>query len=143
MVILYHCWIAAFSSQLDGGPGRAFVASFFIAVDMFFVISGFVLFLPTARDGKFGSVHAWRRVARICPAYYASLAGFVLLWPFIAAPGSPSFFQRDQLEALAIHAVFLQRELLATRPGSSASARRSASATTGRSGASPSRRSST
>jgi peptidoglycan/LPS O-acetylase OafA/YrhL len=119
MVILYHCWIAAFSSQLDGGPVRAFVASFFIAVDMFFVISGFVLFLPTARDGRFGSVraYAWRRVARIFPAYYVSLAGFVLLWPFIAAPGSPSFFQRDQLEALAIHAVFLQRELLSDTAG--------------------------
>jgi peptidoglycan/LPS O-acetylase OafA/YrhL len=119
MVMLYHCWLAAFSSQLDGAFGRNFVASFFIAVDMFFVISGFVLFLPTARDGSFGSVreYAWRRVARIAPAYYASLAGLIVLWPLIAAPGSAGFWHRDQLESLGIHSLFLQRELLGDSHG--------------------------
>jgi peptidoglycan/LPS O-acetylase OafA/YrhL len=114
MVVFYHCWIAAFSSQLDGGPARNLVASFFIAVDMFFVISGFVLFLPTARDGKFGSVreYAWRRVARIAPAYYLNLIGFAVLFPFIAAPGTSGFWVREQLESWGVHALFLQRELL-------------------------------
>jgi peptidoglycan/LPS O-acetylase OafA/YrhL len=86
---------------------------------MFFVISGFVLFLPTVRDGTFGSVreYAWRRVARIAPAYYVGLIGFALVYPLISAPGTPGFWVRDQLESFGIHALFLQRELLGDTHG--------------------------
>ncbi|MBK5232570.1 MAG: acyltransferase [Thermoleophilia bacterium] len=43
------------------------------AVDVLFVVSGFVVFLPTvARNGRFGGVvpYAIRRVARLFPAYW-------------------------------------------------------------------------
>jgi len=114
LVILYHCWIGAQNARLDNGPVRDFLASGYIAIDMFFVISGFVLFLPTARDGRFGSVrdYAWRRIARVTPAYYAVLIGIALVYPAIKQPGTPGFWHRDQLESLGVTALFLQRELL-------------------------------
>lgn len=113
IVVVYHCWIAAFSSRLDDGFLRNLVASSFLGVNFFFVISGFVLFLPVVRRGSFGGVrdYAIRRVARIVPAYYVSLIGLALLFPLIAAPGQ-SFWERAELESLGIHALFLQRELL-------------------------------
>jgi peptidoglycan/LPS O-acetylase OafA/YrhL len=114
LVILYHCWIAAQNARLDDGLARDLLASGYVAIDMFFVISGFVLFLPTARDRTFGSVrdYAMRRVARVAPAYYVALAGLVLVYPAIATPGTPGFWHRDQVESLGVHALFLQRELL-------------------------------
>ena len=114
LVILYHCWIAAQNARLDDGLARDFLASGYIAIDMFFVISGFVLFLPTARDRAFGSVrdYAMRRVARVTPAYYLVLIGIALVYPAIKQPGTPGFWRRDQLESLGITAIFLQRELL-------------------------------
>jgi peptidoglycan/LPS O-acetylase OafA/YrhL len=114
LVVMHHCWIAALNARLDDGVGRDLLASFFVAIDFFFVISGFVLFLPAVRDGNFGSVRAYfgRRIARIVPAYYVALAGLVLLYPAIAPAGSNNFWQRDHLEGLGIHVLFLQRELL-------------------------------
>ena len=47
-----------------------------------FVVSGFVLFLPTAaRGGRFGDVGAYalRRAARILPAYWLSLVVAIVL----------------------------------------------------------------
>ena len=77
-------------------------------VDILFIISGFVVFLPTvARLGEFGHVpsYAVRRAARLVPAYWAVLAILVFLTsvvavnPPIAVPG---------LDNIAIHAAFLQ-----------------------------------
>lgn len=50
------------------------------------------------------------------PAYYVALAGLVLLYPAIAPEGSNNFWQRDHLESLGIHVLFLQRELLGDLP---------------------------
>ncbi len=50
--------------------------SFGRAVEVLFIVSGFVVFLPTvSRDGKFGSVVAFaiRRGARLLPAYWLIL----------------------------------------------------------------------
>ena len=49
---------------------------------MLFIVSGFVVFLPTvARNGSFGSVSGFaiRRAARLLPAYWMMLAIILLL----------------------------------------------------------------
>jgi peptidoglycan/LPS O-acetylase OafA/YrhL len=77
-------------------------------VDILFIISGFVVFLPTvARHGDFGSVSSFavRRAARLVPAYWAVLVillvltGLVAVHPPIPFPG---------LGNIGIHAAFLQ-----------------------------------
>ncbi len=76
-------------------------------VDVLFIISGFVVFLPTAaRRGELGDIRAYaiRRAARLVPAYWVMIAIIVLLTnavavePRIAPPGVGS---------VAIHALFL------------------------------------
>ncbi len=59
-------------------------------VEVLFVISGFVVYLPTvAREGDFGSVlsYAIRRAARLIPAYWLALSiCLVLIWLFPLSP---------------------------------------------------------
>ena len=78
------------------------------SVDVLFIISGFVVFLPTvARHGEFGNVssYALRRAARLVPAYWAVLVialvliGVVTVDPPIPFPGAGS---------IGVHAAFLQ-----------------------------------
>lgn len=73
---------------------------------MLFVVSGFVLFLPTAaRGGRFGDVgdYALRRAARILPAYWLSLVvAIVLLAVLPLGPGIPGIGE------IALHATMLQ-----------------------------------
>lgn len=65
-------------------------------IDFFFVISGFLLFLPVlSRKGSFGSVRDFyiRRVARIQPEYWLSLAvvlAMIVLIPVAVRPPMPS-----------------------------------------------------
>ena len=71
LVAIFHCWVFT-DARLGDGDLRALVAAFGRGVDFFFVISGFVLFLPVVlREGSFGDVRAYfvRRVARIVPVY--------------------------------------------------------------------------
>jgi len=95
---------------------RGLVASFGRGVDFFFVISGFVLFLPVVlRDGSFGDVRAYalRRVARIVPAFYLSLVvqGLAVRW----LTGFPvPFAGRGGWLVLGAHLLFLQHELPAS-----------------------------
>jgi len=59
-------------------------------VDVLFIVSGFVVFLPTvAQHGRFGSVPAYaiRRGARLLPAYWLSLG--VMLLVMATQPGVP------------------------------------------------------
>lgn len=78
------------------------------AIDALFVISGFVVFLPTvARRGDFGRLgpYAIRRVARLGPAYWFILAiGLVLI---LAVPLDPPI-STPGLGVVALHAGFLQ-----------------------------------
>ncbi|MGB0120801.1 MAG: acyltransferase [Solirubrobacterales bacterium] len=79
------------------------------AVDILFVVSGFVVFLPTvARNGSFGRVvpYAIRRAARLLPAYWLALALLLVLIltinpPDFAAPG----FGSIAAHALGIHEI--------------------------------------
>ena len=59
-------------------------------LDALFIISGFVIYLPTAaRDGEFGSVRSFaiRRVARLVPAYYVALLVSLLLLVTVESSG--------------------------------------------------------
>ena len=65
------------------------------AVDMFFVLSGFLLFLPAARDGLRGAPPRsaadllLRRVARLLPLYYAVV---LVVWA-VSNPDLPGHWQ--------------------------------------------------
>lgn len=84
LVVLYH--VSLFSGLLTGASDSWRVAIFGwlaeVPLTMLFIISGFVLFLPTvARDGEFGSVgNFWlRRAARIFPAFWLVLVISLIL----------------------------------------------------------------
>jgi peptidoglycan/LPS O-acetylase OafA/YrhL len=109
LVAIFHCWLYT-DPPLDRGPLRAWLAATGLGVDFFFVISGFVLFLPVVRkDGRFGSLagYAIRRVARIVPAYYVALFLQAAATPFLTRFASP-FASTGGWVVLAIHLLFLQ-----------------------------------
>ena len=109
-ILLYHCWLLSGEPALGGGPARDVLSAGFLAVTLFFVLSGFVLFLPVARrDGEFGSVRAYarRRVARVVPAYYLVLAVCLLAYPLLTTGPMDG---RVTWEALLAHGVFAQQE---------------------------------
>ena len=66
------------------------------AVDILFILSGFVVFLPTvARGGEFGPVggYAIRRAARLLPAYWLAIGlvvAMIAIWPTAQTPTMPS-----------------------------------------------------
>jgi len=78
------------------------------AVEVLFIVSGFVLFLPTAaRGGESGDVRAYalRRAARLMPAYWATLAGVLVL--IAAVPLSPPI-DLPGVGSVAAHGLLLQ-----------------------------------
>ena len=82
MVYTYHVW------EFGGAPalpvsgfslGNA-ISGFPAGVDLFMVLSGFCLFWPVCRSGKWSvKEYAVRRVRRIVPPYYASIVYVTLL----------------------------------------------------------------
>jgi peptidoglycan/LPS O-acetylase OafA/YrhL len=82
-VVLYHSWLITGASKLDGGVARGVVSLGWIGVDVFFILSGFVHFLPVARRPERGTgptrTYALRRASRVVPAYYASLVTVLVL----------------------------------------------------------------
>ena len=82
-VILYHSWLITGAARLDGGAVRAIVSLGWIGVDVFFILSGFVHFLPIAKQPQRGigppGRYALRRASRIVPAYYAALVAVLVL----------------------------------------------------------------
>ncbi|MEK6272390.1 MAG: acyltransferase [Actinomycetota bacterium] len=78
------------------------------SVDILFIISGFVVFLPTvARHGEFGSVssYAVRRAARLVPAYWAVLVIVLVLISLVTVDPPIPF---PALGSIPVHAAFLQ-----------------------------------
>ena len=109
-ILLYHCWLLSGEPSLGGGPMRDVLSAGFLAVTLFFVLSGFVLFLPVARrSGVFGPVrpYARRRLARVVPAYYAVLVVCLLAWPLLTTADMSG---RVTTESLLAHALFAQQE---------------------------------
>lgn len=115
LVAIFHCWVFT-DARLGDGDLRALVAAFGRGVDFFFVISGFVLFLPVVlREGSFGDVRAYfvRRVARIVPAYYVSLAIQVFTVRWLTGFPLP-FTTLGGWIVIVAHLLFLQHELPAS-----------------------------
>jgi peptidoglycan/LPS O-acetylase OafA/YrhL len=83
-VLGLHVWYASGRPQLDtpAGPfATTLLAAGYVGVDFFFVLSGFVMFLPVCLNrGEFGAVrtYALRRAARILPLYWATLVVSIL-----------------------------------------------------------------
>jgi peptidoglycan/LPS O-acetylase OafA/YrhL len=102
MIVAYHCWLLSRRPGFGFGPVQALLSGANLGVDMFFVISGFVLFLPTARTGSFGSgaAYAVRRVARIVPAYFVYVAVVLLLWDEITLPIPAHTFPLDSTDGI-------------------------------------------
>ena len=109
-IALYHCWLLSGQPALGGGPVRDVLSAGFLAVTLFFVLSGFVLFLPVARrGGSFGPVapYARRRIARVVPAYYAVLGACLLAWPLLTTGDMAGRVTTDSVVA---HLLFAQQE---------------------------------
>ncbi len=94
-VVLFHVFQVAGVFGLVGGAalGELYWGILPRSLDALFIISGFVIYLPTAaRDGDFGPVGSFaiRRVARLVPAYYISLLiALLLLGVVSSSPGLP------------------------------------------------------
>ncbi|MFN2607047.1 MAG: acyltransferase family protein [Acidimicrobiales bacterium] len=115
LILLYHAFYYAGQPVLGGGSLRSLVGGGYVAVDFFFVISGFVLFLPTALSGgNFGPVrpYAIRRIARIVPAYYVFLFAVVVLHRWLSAVPTPLpvTSARGTFSAL-LHVAFFQHNI--------------------------------
>jgi peptidoglycan/LPS O-acetylase OafA/YrhL len=94
-VVLFHIFQVAGVFGLVGGSvlGELYWGVLPRSLDALFIISGFVIYLPTAaRGGDFGPVGSFaiRRVARLVPAYYVSLLiALLLLATVSSSPGLP------------------------------------------------------
>ncbi len=109
-IIVYHCVIASGAFRINGF--RTLGAGLF-GVDAFFVLSGFVLFLPWGEARMRGMPppdlgrYYRRRVRRIVPADYFML--FFLIVFFVPAHIDPAMvYSWSGLAALAIHLSFQQ-----------------------------------
>ena len=80
VVVFYH--ISVLSQQTWGLDPERIDHVGAAGVDLFFVISGFVMAMIVARPGEFDGREFWiRRIARVVPAYWViTFAVFVLAW---------------------------------------------------------------
>ncbi|MCB0858604.1 MAG: acyltransferase [Solirubrobacterales bacterium] len=82
VVAIHLIQISGLGNTVDDSVGRLLWGSFGRAVEALFIISGFVVYLPTAaRGGEFGRFvpYAIRRGARLLPAYWLIIAFSILL----------------------------------------------------------------
>lgn len=83
IAILHVAFFAQYVPSAD--VPRALLVSTFLALDVLFFVSGFVLFLPVVITGGMGDLRAYavRRVARLAPAFYVSLIVLALAAPLL------------------------------------------------------------
>jgi peptidoglycan/LPS O-acetylase OafA/YrhL len=91
--------------------------SWVVAIELFFVLAGWVALLSPASSGRFEGLrsYGYRRVGRILPAYYLSLLVIVLIGGWIRPPyldGSP-----HGVNAVLVHLAFLQEIVYPGRTG--------------------------
>lgn len=112
-VVLYHVMYAAGTPSVGTPWLRNIVLSGYMGADFFFVLSGFLLFLPVAQSlGRFGSVRAYsgRRAARILPAYYLAVLASWALYPVLKG-AHPTLSPNTGPLSVLLHLTFLQHSL--------------------------------
>jgi peptidoglycan/LPS O-acetylase OafA/YrhL len=106
MVVVYHS--VFFNTNFDT-PGGAFLGTLNAGVFVFFVTSGFLLYLPFATSHLSGAPgvgslgYLIRRVARIYPAYWLVLAFFTFVSPRANIYGLRGFLQHASLTFTYTH----------------------------------------
>ena len=111
MVLLIHVTYGSGRPPLDEGFIRSVLVSGYVGVDFFFVISGFVLFLPgVTNGGRLGNLRSYaeRRTARILPAYYLMLVGIVVLHPLLTSPVDLPYNSLRGALSFLLHLTFLE-----------------------------------
>ena len=109
LVVLYH--VRASIHQIVPQQAIDVFAKGYLAVDLFFVLSGFVLWYTYGeRLHEGGRAHAWpflwRRFARVWPLHAFVLALFVALALALVATGNPNL--RYPLAELPLHFLLIQ-----------------------------------
>ena len=114
VVVSHVLGIAGIGAEPGSVAAVAYLGSFGRVVEVLFVVSGFVVFLPTvARGGVFGAVgpYALRRAARLLPAYW-----LILLVVMLLAWVIPAFDDPTGLEVLSNFS-FMQKWVSWIDPG--------------------------
>ena len=113
VVAVYHCWVLTGYAPLDEGHGRAVLGAGYVGVDVFFVLSGFVLLVPIASDPRRRielCSYARRRIARIMPAYLLVLAIAIVFNPWVSLTTSELPWQSwSGLRSLVAHVLFVHQ----------------------------------
>lgn len=111
-IVIYHLMLRS-----EWVPERGTIRALFVtgpmSLDVLFLISGFVLFLPVASRGSLGSSAGFflRRYMRIAPAFYVSLLVALVLFPLLVPdPHSSGLPPRDAL-AVLYHLLFIHNEV--------------------------------
>ncbi|GHO75404.1 hypothetical protein KSD_31750 [Ktedonobacter sp. SOSP1-85] len=112
-VIAYHVnykTFRTFTLQLHSTTTGQFAYDILMSgwsgVTLFFVLSGFLLFMPYAKsllfENQWPSARSfyWRRILRIVPGYYIALAALIVI-------RSPQYLQLDHLKSLTLFLTFL------------------------------------
>jgi peptidoglycan/LPS O-acetylase OafA/YrhL len=106
MVVVYH---SVFFNTDFRTPGGSILGTLNAGVFIFFVTSGFLLYLPFARahGGAGANVdarrYAVRRAARVYPAYWLVLASFTFLVPRANIYGFAGFVRHTSLTFTYVH----------------------------------------
>ena len=107
IVLLHVITTAGVTARAGGSAGGQLIwGTLPQFVDILFVVSGFVVFLPTvAAAGRFGSVgsYAIRRAARLLPAFWLSLV--VLLIAIVAVGASGPDLAETGLNILGLQSI--------------------------------------
>jgi peptidoglycan/LPS O-acetylase OafA/YrhL len=115
LVAVYHCWVLTGYVTLDDGHGRSVLGAGYVGVDVFFVLSGFVLFVPMASHPEHPvelRSYARRRAARIVPAYLLALSVAIVFNPWVSlAPADLPWQSWAGLRSLVAHLLFLHQLL--------------------------------
>jgi peptidoglycan/LPS O-acetylase OafA/YrhL len=105
-IVLFH--LSGSTSLVDDGFSRAAIYGLLPSmIEVLFIVSGFVVFLPAVvNGGSLGSLrnYALRRAARLFPAYWLVLVvvlAMIAIWP-VGDPALPG------VSSIAVHTVMLQ-----------------------------------
>lgn len=112
ILFVYHVAVAT-RYVPHGEVPKAFLQGGFLALDVLFFTTGFVLFLPVVQAGRFGSVRAFavRRLARMAPPYYVCLLVILVAYPVLTTDAMAAAAD-NSVGAYLTHFAFLQREVL-------------------------------